>query len=549
MFALEVEFLTGRYVATAFDDRSRGEWPPHPARLYAALVDAWTTGGDMDPDEAAALEWLATLAPPEIHASPASFRDTPTVFVPVNDAAVLRQQAGLYADLAAAAAALADAHDARDLSEAARGRAVAKAERQVAKTHTRAQALGQAGGDKGHPTVLPDLRVRQPRTFPSATPERPGIVFSWPLAQPNAAHRAALGALARRVVRLGHSSSFVVCTVGSPPPGTAEWTPDPAGTETLRVPAADQLALLVEAHAHHQGVEPRVLPFRVAAYRAGPAATPRVVPTSTLAGEWLVFEQVDGPRLATHQTLRVATALRGALMSAADQPPTPALSGHRADGRPVSGAHAAFLALPFVASRYADGHLLGTAVLLPQTLEAEARDDVLRAVGRLERTAGPDDAEGAIRLTLGRAGVIRLRRVRGIASQRALQPQTWSRPSVRWATVTPIALDRNPGNLHSRVSEVAQTAATRAEATIAAACERIGLPRPVQVTVSMAPLLRATLPATQFPPFPAAKAKTRRVLVHAELRFDQPVSGPIVLGAGRFRGLGLLRPLHQENLP
>ena len=38
MFAIRVECLTGRYVATAYDDRSRAEWPPHPARLFSALV-------------------------------------------------------------------------------------------------------------------------------------------------------------------------------------------------------------------------------------------------------------------------------------------------------------------------------------------------------------------------------------------------------------------------------------------------------------------------------------------------------------------------------
>ena len=32
MLALRIELLTGRYVATAYDDRNTAEWPPHPAR-------------------------------------------------------------------------------------------------------------------------------------------------------------------------------------------------------------------------------------------------------------------------------------------------------------------------------------------------------------------------------------------------------------------------------------------------------------------------------------------------------------------------------------
>jgi CRISPR-associated protein Csb2 len=35
---------------------------------------------------------------------------------------------------------------------------------------------------------------------------------------------------------------------------------------------------------------------------------------------------------------------------------------------------------------------------------------------------------------------------------------------------------------------------------------------------------------------------------HAILIFSQPVIGPVLLGAGRYRGYGLCRPLHGEAL-
>ena len=38
MLAIEVTFLTGRYVATAYNTRTESEWPPHPARLFSALA-------------------------------------------------------------------------------------------------------------------------------------------------------------------------------------------------------------------------------------------------------------------------------------------------------------------------------------------------------------------------------------------------------------------------------------------------------------------------------------------------------------------------------
>ena len=40
MLTLEVEFLLGRYAAADFRDREQPEWPPHPARLFSALVAA-----------------------------------------------------------------------------------------------------------------------------------------------------------------------------------------------------------------------------------------------------------------------------------------------------------------------------------------------------------------------------------------------------------------------------------------------------------------------------------------------------------------------------
>ncbi|MFN8876672.1 MAG: type I-U CRISPR-associated protein Csb2, partial [Gemmatimonadota bacterium] len=48
MFALRLDLLTGRYAATSFDDRRRAEWPPHPARLFSALVATW---GEHEPSE------------------------------------------------------------------------------------------------------------------------------------------------------------------------------------------------------------------------------------------------------------------------------------------------------------------------------------------------------------------------------------------------------------------------------------------------------------------------------------------------------------------
>jgi len=36
--------------------------------------------------------------------------------------------------------------------------------------------------------------------------------------------------------------------------------------------------------------------------------------------------------------------------------------------------------------------------------------------------------------------------------------------------------------------------------------------------------------------------KLKRVCVHVELRFDEPVTGPVLLGVGRYFGVGLCAP-------
>jgi len=74
-------------------------------------------------------------------------------------------------------------------------------------------------------------------------------------------------------------------------------------------------------------------------------------------------------------------------------------------------------------------------------------------------------------------------------------------------------------------------------------CLRIGLPAPAAVTVLPSAPLPGSSKARHFPPFPGSEGRVQRVLTHAALQFEEPVAGPILLGAGRYVGLGLMRPL------
>lgn len=84
-----------------------------------------------------------------------------------------------------------------------------------------------------------------------------------------------------------------------------------------------------------------------------------------------------------------------------------------------------------------------------------------------------------------------------------------------------------------------------AEKAVVAACAHVGLPEPVTVAAGFTPFVAGARQTALFPAFHQKGANgkpIRRQLVHASITFDKPVRGPLMLGAGRFLGLGLMRP-------
>lgn len=392
--------------------------------------------------------------------------------------------------------------------------------------------------------LLVPRTARQERFFPSVTPDDPFVYFVWE-ADPTPEHRQALAALARRVTRIGHSSSVVRCAVVDAAP-EPNWYPDSEhGDVTLRVVGPGQFARLEAEFQRHQETEPRILPCRFQLYREGPQRSEGAMPKSVFGGEWIVLRRVGGPRVPSVRAVDVAQAFRGALMKHARQPVPEILSGHDEDGNPSTQPHAAFVPLPFVGHQRADGALLGVAVIVPTTASNDDRQEILRAIARWQDSERVEDEENpTLRLLLGSAGTLEIEQVvPGTTVPATLRDSTWSRPSRSWLSVTPVALDRNPGDLYSDDVVKAEAAYAEAADILARSCERIGLPRPERVDVLPSATLPGTEKARRFPPFPFDAAKGRRVKVHAHLRFGEAVTGPVILGAGRYLGLGLFRPV------
>jgi CRISPR-associated protein Csb2 len=534
MLAIEIGLLTGRYAATAHNDRARAEWPPHPARFFSALVAALHDHEQPDQAERAALLWLEEQDAPSLWADPESSvgrRQVQDVYVPVNDVTLGGDKAIREAEARVA--------------KAETPAAKRKAETALEKVKREAVAVDERPADKALETataLLPERRIRQVRAFPVVIPETPTFAFLWPNADPSA-HRVALERLCTRVTRLGHSSSLVRCVVVNRELAPT-LVPGDEGDVVLRVVAPGQLKRLERAFEYHQGFENRVLPARPQRYRPASVVTaPSPVVKSVFSADWVLFERVAGSRPVASRATDLARALRAALLEQQDPKTLPvALSGH-ADGAPAGQPHVAFVPLPFVGHEHADGTLMGCALVLPREFAAEDRELLFRLVAKWEKERG--DHRGNLTLAAGTLPPLIVRRV-DVSAKAALDPRRWCRASARFLTATPIALDRNPGNLRSNRDGTARKAALEAQQSISEACLRVVGVRPLSVEVSLAPLLPGSQHVRDFLPWPGRPGRTLRVRVHADIRFEASVSGPLLLGAGRYFGLGLCLPVEDR---
>ena len=244
---------------------------------------------------------------------------------------------------------------------------------------------------------------------------------------------------------------------------------------------------------------------------------------------------VSGNRVSLPATLKLTTALRGLLMKECPQQPPPEwFSGHRPDGKATSEPHLALAPLPFVGSEHADGRILGVAVVLPAKLERQEAERCLEPLLRDSLTGLPCEH----RLFGGRWLDIGIDLETRERPPMNLNLYTWTRPSRVWATVTPVVLNRHFDGADKW---------ERAAESVKDACLHIGLPRPREVFLHPVSLVEGVPHARDFPQVEHKNAGGRRSHGHAVIVFDEPVRGPVLVGAGRFRGYGLCRPMDERS--
>lgn len=244
----------------------------------------------------------------------------------------------------------------------------------------------------------------------------------------------------------------------------------------------------------------------------------------------LVVVSISGTRPVLPASLKLTEALRGLLMRECPlQPPPEWLSGHRPDGEPATAPHLALTPLPFVGSPHADGRILGLALVLPGGLTPEEAGRCLEPALRDPTTGLPKEQ----RLFDGKWFECTVEIETRERPARNLTPDTWTTPSTVWASVTPVVLNR-----HFKGKDKWE----RAAESVKDACGHIGLPRPREVLLHPVSRVPGVPHAREFPQLARKRDGGRQSHNHAVLVFDEPVGGPVLIGAGRFRGYGLCRP-------
>lgn len=480
----EIEYLSGVSFAALGPDTDAPEWPPQPDRVFSALTASWAARG-RDEEEAQALEWLEQQPPPLIDASDAPARSAPTVFVPPNDPSI--------------------------------------------------------GKVKTAKHVLPSMRQRQARRFPAARPVDSSVRLLWDVEDPDEVILNALQRVAHDVAYVGHSASLTRCRFLR----GAEVEPRNGLQAPHRRVYRGRLAELDREYEAGRRPQPGA-PVRIATEDAPPRR-------GVFSVRWLILEHIDGVMPDVRAAAIVSRTIRETLMSGYRRTGLEAaipeiVSGHTPGGEPSRSPHLAIVPMPFAGYPFADGSVKGLALVPPEGGEILDDADFKRAL----RAVAPLDPDRGRRLMTVRSGdshsgvsfsIVLAPSFEPPTGKRSLDARPYTGSGRDFATVTPIVLDRHLKEYGAgRNEEIA--------AQIAGACRNIGLPEPELVIPDKHATFEgmpSAYPSGRNPAWMRWKlprSLMSRQVTHAFIRFPVAIVGPVLLGAGRFLGMGLCRSIN-----
>ena len=500
--ALHVRLHDGRY-------HGERDWPPSPARLFQALVAGVGLGGPLGNADRKALEWIEKQDPPLI-AAPTGWRPRRGVlfYMPNNDS-------------------------------------------------------DRIGGD---PLRMAKIRtgkkVFRPRFFDAAVP----FVYVWPLADAGGddQNARAICSLAERLYQLGRGIDMAwawgeildnreIEELLSKHPGRVFRPLPGSGTTVLTCPCPGSLESIerrhrafgerfrYEQHGRSQKAifrQPPQARFRAVSYES---------PFSCHLYE-LRDPAIEG-RLARWPLAR-ASALVTCLRDGARERLIRVLSGQRATiervlvGRKPDGTNdgptedrVRIVPLPSIGHVHADREIRRVLVDVPPTCPLRP-DDVRWAFSGLDLVDSETGEVRAVCTPVDDSGFLRHYGLDGDARHHV------------WRTVTPIAVpeatprrrtdrgrqDQEPKTGRERAQEQARVAS--------AVCQALRHAR-VRASVRTVRVQREPFESNgaRVEAFAGKTRFAKERLWHVELRLQAPVRGPLVIGDGRFLGLGVMAPL------
>ena len=383
-----------------------------------------------------------------------------------------------------------------------------------------ATSLSTKGARRSRP-IRSTLDARAHRYGPGVrvTPRYPEVVYSWDTDAPS----DLIEALRRRAARVGYlgtADSPVRMRVATSMPALSVgevFVPDADGDVEISVPEAGDVRILdamydqwVERGAGVARAQFPALRHQVR-YRSPLAMVPE---DNGSVVAWLLLDRAISGRRLTPLTALLKAAILSRHQMRHGEPPA-VLHGHGINGNGYDLAR--FLALPDVGYPRSRGRIHGMALWLPPGCDA-----VVRQRAR--------DAAFTVRSLTGRGLDVSVIPRDNEPRPHAATPARWTRSARCWVTAFP-ALHERRGRL-----DLAQ---------VSRWCEHAGLPAPARFRSARTPLVRG---AVDLAPVEVNRpGRPGLPYSHVKLWFEEPVAGPVVIGAGRQRGLGLCVPVDDAD--
>jgi len=494
---ISVQFHEGRY-------HGSGEWPPSPARLFQALIAGAARGSGLSARMAEALEWLEGLAAPVIAAPPAYDGSGFKTYVPNND-------------------------------------------------------LDAVGGDPARIGEIRTPKIIRPRHFDVGVP----LIYVWTCAENAAARRHAetVCEIACSLYQLGRgvdmawARSELLDDAGASERlggiGRVLWRPNDGGHGvTLACPHPKSLATLTERFKKTRERFRTVGEGKKASQLFAQAPKPSFSPiVYESPATYFLFDIRRGDRFAPQSLERIMalteTMRDGAVARMAKGLPERADLVHRVlVGRNATEADKArrvrITPLPSIGHAQTVRSIRRMLVTVPPDCPI-SNDDIEWAFSGLPLDVDPETGE------LPADGALLVRsQDRTMLANYGVETSARSR---RWRTVTPAALPERAAR--RRVDprgkrEQAKGGAERlreqvsAEAAVRQALRHTGIDARLQeIRVQREPFEARGKRAELF----AGSRFVKERLWHVEVALAIPVPGPILIGDGRYLGLGLMAPV------